>query len=124
MKSVKEIMSKDVLSVSPSMMVSEAAAIMANNKVSCVCVEFKEDLLGILSERDIVLWSNKDISRLRVDEVMTTQVITVNSDVSIKEAAITMKTNKIRKLVVKEKGKIAGIVTETDILFSVVDELW
>jgi predicted transcriptional regulator len=53
---------------------------------------------------------------LKVEEIMSSPLITIEADASIGEAAILMTNNKIRRLLVTEKGKIVGIITEKDVL--------
>jgi acetoin utilization protein AcuB len=55
------------------------------------------------------------LSRLRVTELMTTNLITVTPDTPLEEAARIMADSKIGGLPVVQDGKLAGIITETDI---------
>jgi acetoin utilization protein AcuB len=62
------------------------------------------------------------LTRLKVTELMTTEVITVTPDTPMEEAARIMADNKIGGLPVIQDGKLVGIITETDI-FKVFLEL-
>jgi len=59
---------------------------------------------------------------LRVEDVMVKDVIKINEDVTIKEAAGLMKKYEIGCLIAVKKGKVSGILTERDLLKRVVAE--
>ena len=63
------------------------------------------------------------MSKVTIEEIMTTEVITVDVDTPLEEAAMIMSDSKIGGLHVLRDGKLAGIVTETD-LFKVFLELF
>jgi acetoin utilization protein AcuB len=98
-------------------------------------VDQKGALVGMLSEREILhaspsqatslsVWEmNYLISKVTVDEIMTTDVITVDVDTPLEEAARIMAESKIGGLPVMREGNLTGIVTETD-LFKVFLELF
>lgn len=91
-------------------------------------------LVGIVSERDLLnaspssatslsVWElNYLISKVKVKNVMTKKVITVDKDTPIEEAARIMADQKIGGLPVTSAGKVVGIITETD-LFKIFLEL-
>jgi acetoin utilization protein AcuB len=92
-------------------------------------------LCGIVSQRDLFrgalaraigygeLAQKKLLGTLAVKEVMTTEVVTVGPDVGVAQAAATMLRRGIGCLPVVEGGRLAGIVTETDLLRLVAGEL-
>ncbi len=53
---------------------------------------------------------------MKVEEVMSAPLITIDADASPSEAAMLMSDNSLRRLLVMEKGKIVGIVTDRDVL--------
>jgi CBS domain-containing protein len=59
---------------------------------------------------------------LKVEDVMTMDVITIDENASVKEAAETMSQNEIRCVIAARKGKAIGIITETDLLKRVIVE--
>ncbi|HEU4744030.1 MAG TPA: CBS domain-containing protein, partial [Anaerolineales bacterium] len=91
-------------------------------------------LVGIVSERDLLnaspssattlsVWElNYLISKVKVKDVMTKKVITVDADTPIEEAARIMADKKIGGLPVTSAGKVVGMITETD-LFKILLEL-
>jgi acetoin utilization protein AcuB len=87
----------------------------------------KGDLVGIVAEKDILYASPSPatslsiheihylVSRIKVSEIMTKNVITVSDDTPLEEAARVMADNRIGALPVMHDGKLAGIITETDV---------
>ena len=59
---------------------------------------------------------------LKVEDVMTMDVITIDENASVKEAAETMSQNEISCVIAARKGKAIGIITETDLLKRVIVE--
>jgi acetoin utilization protein AcuB len=96
----------------------------------------KGELVGIVSERDLLYTSPSKatslnvwelhylLSRLQIREIMTGDVITTTPDTPIEDAAHLMADNKIGGLpVVDEKNGVVGVITETDV-FKAFDELF
>jgi CBS domain-containing protein len=73
-------------------------------------------LAGIVSERDFLRKAplNKKIFSLKVKDIMTPNVVTVEPTLSLPEGARLMKEKGFRRLVVASEGKILGLVTQTD----------
>lgn len=93
-----------------------------------------EDIVGILSQRDLYRASltsiltnwreNKEfLDSIKVSEVMTKNVTTVSPDTTVEEAAKIMIDKKVGCLpVVKDRNKLLGLITETDVLQYFIDE--
>jgi CBS domain-containing protein len=75
------------------------------------------DLLGVLTEKDITrsVGEGEDPSHVRVQDVMTTELVSARGQVSLMEARELMKANKIRHLIVEEDG-VNHIVSLRDLL--------
>lgn len=116
---VRHIMTKNIISVKNDALVVEAASVMVKNDIGSVVVTKDGNPVGIVTEKDIV---KECCARrlcggdLRVEEIMSAPLITIDADASLGEAALLMSDNKIRRLLVTEKGKIVGIITEKDVL--------
>jgi acetoin utilization protein AcuB len=132
---VGERMTKDPVVVRDDTPIDKALKIMRNNKIRRLPVlNDKGALIGIVSERDLLFASPSPVtslsiyelhylmSRIKVADVMTTKVITVTEETSLKEAARIMADNRIGGLPVERKGELVGIITETD-LFKIFLEL-
>lgn len=128
-------MSRHPITVKQDIGIDEALKIMRDEKVRRLPVVNRRGLLvGIVSEKDLLLASPSPatslsihelhylLSRMKVAEVMTKEVITVTEYTSLEEAACIMADNKISGLPVMRDGKLVGIITETD-LFKIFIEL-
>ncbi len=121
MPSVKDIMTKEVITIEVNRSVFEAAELMSSSGVGCVVVVIKGFPVGIITERDIVrrIVAKRCSPDIKVTEVMTKALITVDPDTSLKEAARLMSTNKIRRLPVLKNNKLVGIVAASDFVRNV-----
>lgn len=132
---VGERMSHPVVTVSPKMPMQEAHKMMRDENVRRLpVVDERGKLVGIVSESDFLHASPSDVSslsvwemnymlsKITVEKIMTSAVITTNSDTPIEEAARTMADSTIGGLPVLKDGELVGIITETD-LFKVFLEM-
>lgn len=118
-KSIKEIMSADVINIPPGTPLSESIAIMRTKNISCLMILQDNKPAGIFTERDIVraVHCGASLSTVKTDEVVATPVITAEESIDIREAYDIIATNEIRHLaIVDSQGAVAGVVTQTDII--------
>jgi len=115
---VKQIMTKDVLTLDKSTSLQEAAENMKKLSVGCVIVTEEGNPIGIITERDFVTKIAAEGRPLftEIREVISSPLITIDSEETIWEASELMKEKLIHKLPVIENGKIVGIVTTSDIV--------
>ena len=110
-----------VPSVGPSTHVTEIASIMAKQNIGAVVVTSDFEVLGIVTERDIIEnvdLGKRDLHGLVAQEIMTSPVITITYDRTIQDALKIMKGNNIRRLVVVKGKNILGLVTERRLLLA------
>ena len=121
MPTVKDIMTKDVVTIDASKSVFEASQLMSSKSVGCLVVVIKEFPVGIITERDIVrrIVATRGSPDAKVAEIMTKKLITVEPDTSLKDAARLMSTKKIRRLPVLKNNKLVGIVAASDFVRNV-----
>ena len=131
---VSERMSRPVICVSPDEPINEVLAMFRKEHIRRAPVMKDGKLIGIVSERDLLnaapssattlnVWElNYLISKVKIKDVMSKKVITVDQDTPIEEAARIMADKKIGGLPVLSGEKVVGIITETD-LFKVFLEL-
>jgi len=115
---VKDVMSRDVLTLDKTTSLQEAAEQMRKLNVGCVIVTESSNPIGIITERDFVTKIAAEGRPLftEIKEVMSSPLITIDLEETIWEASELMKERLIHKLPVKENEKIAGIVTTSDIV--------
>jgi len=98
----------------------EAAAIMSEKNIGGVVAVKNGKIIGIISEKDIV--KNVDKINKKISAVMSKNVVTIDEEEDLDEAAMLMKKNKIKRLPVTREGKLVGIITSTDLIAN-CDEL-
>src|SRR5512136_1696624 len=125
---VRERMSPTPTTCSPDLSVPEALRFMKEKKIRRLPVlDSHGKLVGIVSDKDLLyaspspvtslsVWEmNYLLAKLKVEEVMTRQVITVTEDTPLEDAARIMADNKIGGLPVMRDETMVGILTETDV---------
>ena len=75
-----EVMMRDVVTVAPEMLMSELRDILYSNRISGTPVMTNGQLVGIVSIEDFIKWLTDGLIETRVEERMTTEVITVYED--------------------------------------------
>lgn len=132
---VKDRMTQDPVTVTPATSVSEALNVMRQHSVRRMPVVDKRGrLVGIVAEKDLLYASPSPatslnvyeigylLSKLKIKEIMTKDVVTVDEDAALEEAARIMVDNAIGGLPVMRGDDLVGIITETDI-FKVLMEM-
>ncbi len=108
-----------IISVSPDMPVYDVLALLADKRIGAVPVLDNEQLVGIMSERDMIYGIRREgpafLDR-RVSEAMTRAVITVTGDTSPLEALAMMTQRRIRHLPVIDDGVLIGFVSIGDLV--------
>lgn len=129
MFTVADVMKTPVISVDTTATVMEAMHLMRQKAVSSVLVtpKVKGGQAGIMTQRDImskVVTKGNDPKKLKVRQVMSSPLVTVPPDCSLRDAAKLMVKRNIRRVLVAEGGKIIGIVSDTDIFSAVEERGW
>lgn len=114
---VSEIMTKATVTDAAQDTLAEAAARMWNAQTGSLLVMEGEQLLGIVTERDVLraIAHGMDPQQVPVKDLMRTDVITVGPQTTLKEAAKLMATKWIRHLPVVEGSKVVGILSQRDL---------
>lgn len=113
-----DIMSGDVITVEPKVTVKEASQKMRTYGIGTLVVVEGDYPVGIISERDITYRVvARDLhTSIYVEDVMTTELITVDTITPVERIIETMVKHNFRRLPVLEKGKLTGIVSIRDII--------
>jgi acetoin utilization protein AcuB len=133
---VKERMTRNPITIRPDTPVTEAQAMMKREKIHHLPVMDKDEkLVGIVSEKDLLYASPSPAStlsvyemssllaKLKVEKVMSKNILTASEDVPLEEAARMMADRGIGGLPIMRGGSLVGIITESD-LFRVFIELF
>ena len=123
---VESIAEKNYVTLSEDTLVAEAAKLMRDKDVLSVLVTSKNsnEPIGIVTERDIlyrVVAENKGPFKVTLKDIMSSPLITIAEEESVKDAGLLMRTKHIRRLAVKKAGgnSITGIITLKSIVGNV-----
>ena len=116
---VREVMTDRPRCITPDTPVSEAARLMKSEDVGSLPILDGDRLIGIVTDRDIVLQAvaeEKDPRGMPVREVASQDLVTVGEDEDLSEALNRMASNQVRRIpVVDEDDRLVGIVTQADV---------
>ena len=110
---VSEIMNKAMV-VEDDISLKEAAEIMSDKNMGSLIVMKKESIVGIITDADIL----KNVSNLskKISSVMSKNIVTIEHNEDIDNAAHLMAKYRIKRLPVVKKGNLIGILTATDLI--------
>ncbi len=109
----------DVVTASKDDSVLHAVRVLVDHNIGGVVVVDAKEVIGILTERDIlrlVARQPDELQALEVGQVMTDDVIKAAPDDDLANVVKVMTENRIRHLPVVEKGSVVGIVTIGDVV--------
>lgn len=115
---VREIMTGQPITVQSSDSIQRAAKIMRECDVGAVPVMQNGSLVGLLTDRDIIVRgaaTGLDLEHHKALEVMTTDLLTISPDTELEEAADIMGDAKVRRLPILLDGKLLGLVSLGDL---------
>lgn len=144
---VKDIMIKNVTTLSPNMFVKDAAKRLSELEISGLpVVDENGKLVGMFTEKDIlkailpsyiekvgkfvyeddtkgIKKKLETLSNTKIKEIMRKEVVTINEDASCSEAARIVLTQKVRRIpVIDKENRVLGIVARCDILRVLMEE--
>jgi CBS domain-containing protein len=116
---IKDVMTRDVESVDPMASLEEAAQLMSDADVGSVPVVDEGRVVGVLTDRDIVVRAaaaGLDLSEARAGDIMTPEVVHCHEEDDARDAADLMEEHQIRRIIVTDgDGGLAGIVSLGDL---------
>lgn len=124
LQEVRTVMSTDLLSVSPSDTVQQAAEVMTARRVSSAFVVENDQLVGIITDRDLRV---RFVARAlppdtAVREIMTSDIESVEASATIFATTLLMTQRRFHHLPVKDGGRTVGIVTTSDLILAKQDD--
>jgi acetoin utilization protein AcuB len=130
---VKNWMSKEVVTIDANESMQEAIKRLRENDIMMLPVMKKGKLVGVITDRDVKRASASDattlevhellylLSKIKVNDIMSKDPVTVPPDFTIEETAEILLRNKISGTpVVDDAGKVVGTITQTDIFKALV----
>ena len=117
-QSIREVMTKDPITLSADQPVIEAARCMRDRDIGNVIVTEGDRTAGILTDRDIairVVAEGRDPKTTKMSEVASMNPATISPDDSVDDAVRMMREHNIRRLPVVENGRPVGVVSIGDL---------
>ena len=124
MTTVRDAMTQDVETVSPSQPIRDAAKLMKAGDFGSIPVVEDGQLIGVVTDRDIVVRAvaqGLDTASAQVGEVASTGPVTVDPNEDLGEALALMARHRIRRLPVVEQGAVVGVLSQADIALEAKD---
>jgi CBS domain-containing protein len=118
-QSIRDVMTSNPCSIDADKSVAYAATMMRDEDVGLAPIVEGDKLIGMLTDRDIairVVAEGKDPDQVKVREVASKQVVTIDPQQDLDEALRIMAMHQVRRLpVVEEDGKLVGVVAQADV---------
>jgi CBS domain-containing protein len=111
----KDIMTRDIITVSPNMTIKNLATTLIKNQISGAPVAGKNGkIVGVVSEADIVAKKGKDVKA-----IMSKKIISVGEEATVEEIAQLMTTHRIKRVPVMRDNAVVGIISRADIVSAI-----
>ena len=111
----KDIMTRDIITVSPNMTIKNLATTLIKNQISGAPVAGKNGkIVGVVSEADIVAKKGKDVKA-----IMSKKIISVGEETTVEEIAQVMTTHRIKRVPVMRDNAVVGIISRADIVSAI-----
>jgi CBS domain-containing protein len=123
---LKHLKQTTVFYIAPDSSITDAVDYMKEKRIGAVSVKADDELVGILTERDI-LWKcdlRSDLSLEKAESIMTPveDIVSVNPSVDLEECFNLMGVHRIRHLPVVEDGNLVGMLSIRDLVRAIVDQ--
>lgn len=128
MKTVKQVLAAkgyQLYTVSPETSVYDALQKMANEEIGALVVVDRDELVGILSERDYarkVILKGRHSRDTPVRDIMTANVVCVTSQTRVDACMSLMTEKRIRHLVVRDAARLSGVVSIGDVVKAIIED--
>jgi len=114
---VKNVMSSPAICVDEKTSIKEVVEIMDKENLGFLPITKNDHLIGVITDRDILLRSRGHKSNTKISKIMTNEnLYTIPENATLEEAGKIMSKYKIRRLVVVNSDYIQGVITSKDLL--------
>ena len=118
-KTVGELMTRDPVLLEPTATVRDAARMMRDRDIGTVLVADKGQLVGVLTDRDIVvrgMAQANDATRMPIMEIASRELTALAPGDSVDKAVKLMRSHTLRRFPVVDSGKPVGVITMGDLV--------
>ena len=113
---VKDVMTRNVIMISDSASIAEAARMMRKSGAGCLAVERTSQIVGIITERDCIrALASRQPETVRVTDVMSTPLVTIGPNDTLSKAVSILVEKRMQRLPVMDGQHIVGILTSADL---------
>ena len=115
---VRDSMTENPKTIATSAPVSEAAKLMAQENVGSLPVVEGDELVGIVTDRDLVVQvvaRGQDPDSVRVSDIYSERPVVASPDEPLDEALKRMASEQVRRLPVVSEGRLVGILAQADV---------
>ena len=115
----------DLISIQPDASVLDAIKLMADKGIGSLVVTENEELKGIVTERDYarkVIIKGRSSKTTQVADIMTADVITVSSDLTVNKCMAMMTEKRCRHLPVVDDGELVGMISIGDLVQAIISD--
>ena len=126
MGQIRDIMEKNVVTIEDDKTALDAANLISEKDVSFLVIMKNNIPVGVLSESDFVkrlAADDKKASEVIISEIMSSNFRWVKPETEIEDAIQKMLNNNVRRLVILDNDKLAGVITQTDLTGFLRDKL-
>jgi CBS domain-containing protein len=124
---VENLIRRSAVTVPPRVVVTEAARLMKENDVGSVVILEDNRVVGVLTDRDIVVGpvaEGRDPSTVAVESVMTPDPVCLPTGIDVEDCLNTMQVHAVRRMpLVNEAGRLVGVVSLDDVLLHLGDQV-
>ncbi|WP_027398230.1 CBS domain-containing protein [Anaerovorax odorimutans] len=114
---VKDLMSTSIVCVRPETSLKQIASLMKQENIGAIpiCTD-RNEILGIITDRDIVLRGmSSSLENQTAESIMSRNIVYATPNMNSHDAALLLSKNQVRRLPVLENGKLVGILALADI---------
>lgn len=115
---VHEIMVRKVITAKPTTNLTEIARLMRKNRIGSVIMVRDHKPVGILTESDFIklVARGTDMKNALAEDFMHRNVVTCDASITVIDALMVMRSERIRHLPVVKKGRLAGVISIRDLI--------
>ena len=115
---VKHVMSSPAICIDVNTTIEEAIKTMEERNLGFLPITKNDELVGVVTDRDILLRGKNKKSNTHIDKIMTNETLhLVSHSDPLEEAGRIMSAHNVRRLIVVEDNLIKGVITSKDLLY-------